>query len=244
MSVQITDILNPTQKAQIQSIVNASKEKEPVTVSFPVEDADFYVFYESKGSILSAAAFTEESPECYECCAFTAPDHRGRGLFTTLLDEASSRMSEDSELIFYTDGKSKDTLAVLRALEAELVLEEHMMEISLYDFSLTNPAAVPSEITMDETVLDSTKTYRYTAPCGTLYISVFPSSYYLYGFEIKEELRRKGYGKQFLLYVLNDLAARNPLPLRLQVSGKNIPALSLYKKTGFRLTETLSGYLY
>ena len=30
----------------------------------------------------------------------------------------------------------------------------------------------------------------------------------------------------------------------LQVSGENEPALALYKKTGFRITETLSFYLY
>ncbi|WP_243134402.1 GNAT family N-acetyltransferase [Enterocloster asparagiformis] len=32
--------------------------------------------------------------------------------------------------------------------------------------------------------------------------------------------------------------------LTLQVSGDNLPALRLYKKTGFHITETLSYYLY
>ena len=32
--------------------------------------------------------------------------------------------------------------------------------------------------------------------------------------------------------------------LTLQVSGKNLPALGLYEKTGFRIAETLSYYLY
>ena len=32
--------------------------------------------------------------------------------------------------------------------------------------------------------------------------------------------------------------------LNLQVSGQNLPAFNLYKKTGFRITETLSRYLY
>ena len=32
--------------------------------------------------------------------------------------------------------------------------------------------------------------------------------------------------------------------MTLQVSSQNVPALELYKKTGFRITETLSYYLY
>ena len=33
-------------------------------------------------------------------------------------------------------------------------------------------------------------------------------------------------------------------PVLLQVAGNNTPALALYKKTGFRITETLCCYLY
>ena len=32
--------------------------------------------------------------------------------------------------------------------------------------------------------------------------------------------------------------------ITLQVSGDNTPAVNLYKKTGFHITETLSYYLY
>ncbi|MFR4783702.1 MAG: GNAT family N-acetyltransferase [Pilosibacter sp.] len=105
--------------------------------------------------------------------------------------------------------------------------------------------------------------------------SVFPSHYYLYGFEVEESCRGKGYGTKFLSTVLAQLlngnaaaiehsplspetsyhisdvrsagaAADNtaPRPVLLQVSGGNAPALTLYKKTGFRITETLCCYLY
>ena len=97
---------------------------------------------------------------------------------------------------------------------------------------------------MQFTDADGTLTRNYETEYGIVHSSVFSSYYYLYGFEIREDLRGQGYGKRFLNQVLLDLAKHAPLPLRLQVSGENLPALSLYKKTGFQITETLSGYLY
>ena len=55
--------------------------------------------------------------------------------------------------------------------------------------------------------------------------------------------RGKGYGKEFLLgmlRLLSDMGTR----VVIQVSGQNYIARNLYKKTGFRTTESLSYYLY
>ena len=53
----------------------------------------------------------------------------------------------------------------------------------------------------------------------------------------------RGYGKAFFFQVLKSLQ-ENTSTVTLQVSGNNTVALNLYKKTGFRITETLSYYLY
>ena len=251
MSVSVTSNLNPSQKAQIQSIIEASKEKEPVTASFPYDDADFYALFEVDGVIRSAAAFLAEDEETYECSAFTDPAYRCQGMFSELLDAAIEELPEDTAFVFYTNGASGDCMAAIEALEAEKILEEHMMELSLEAFLLGSERLLSMlsdsqilPISMEEREPDGTKTYHYKHPHGTVNISVFSSYYYLYGLEIEEAFRGQGYGNAFLLAVLGDLAHRNPLPLRLQVSGENIPALSLYKKTGFQITETLFGYLY
>lgn len=260
MSVILTANLNPSQKSQIHSIVTASKESEPISASFPYEEADFYTLYESDGTICAAAAWIKEDEESFECCAFTDPKCRRNGMFSELLDAAIEELPEDAAILFYTDGKCGDTNGVLEALEAELVQEEHMMEIDLnkLELSITScggeqsctcnsgelSAASSASLTMTELDLDGTRTLQYENPYGIVYISVFSSYYYLYGFEIKETFRSQGHGKRFLLQVLADLAKRNPLPLRLQVSEENVPALTLYKKTGFRITETLFCYLY
>lgn len=241
MAIHMTSILNTAQKEQIQSLVDACRKKEPVTLSFPFDDADLYVLYEEDGQICSACAFMKEDEETYECSAFTAPIFRRRGMFSELLDAAMDELPEDCQFLFYTDHKSADTIAVLDAYEAEPLFHEHMMELSEIPVLSETPSM---SLTMEETLNEQTLTYHYTSPCGTVFFSVFSDYYYLYGFEIQEDLRGQGYGNQMLLHVLCDLTAKKSMPVRLQVSGDNLPAMALYKKTGFRITETLSCYLY
>lgn len=242
MAVILTSSLNSSQKIQIQSIVDASAAFEPVTISFPLEEADFYALFEPDGIIRSAATFTKEDAETYECCACTAPGFRCQGMFSALLDAAIEILPEDCQFLFYTDHKSPDTLAALSAFAAEPVMQEYMMELDPELSAGVLPDG--TELCMNESVQDGTRTYHYETPFGSVRISVFSSYYYLYGFEILEEHRGKGHGNCFLEQVLHDLAERKLMPVRLQVSGDNVPALNLYKKTGFRITETLSCYLY
>ena len=234
MPATLTTALNPLQKADIQSMNSA----------FPIDDADLFAVFEVDGVIRSAAAFLREGEDVYECYAFTAPDYRNQGLFTELLGLAIDELPEDTEFLFYTNGTAPDTMAAIDALEAELVLEEHMMELDLKPWTTDYKANSEIPFTMTLTTVDEAQTRRYENPYGSVNISVFSTYYYLYGFEIHEEYRGQGHGKCLLTQVLHDLAVYNPLPLRLQVSGDNLPAVSLYKKTGFQITETLFGYLY
>ncbi len=234
MSATITTSLQPLQKAQIQSMNSA----------FPVDDAELFVIYEFDGSIRSAAAFLCEGDETYECYAFTDQNYRRQGLFTELLDLAIETLPEDAEFLFYTNGTDSDTMAVLDTLEAECILQEHMMEIHLSAWDTVQTTYNGTPITMTYTTVDDTLTRHYENSYGSVNISVFSSYYYLYGLEIHEKYRGQGHGNHLLLQVIHDLAVFDPLPLRLQVSGENIPAVSLYKKTGFQITETLYGYLY
>lgn len=66
----------------------------------------------------------------------------------------------------------------------------------------------------------------------------------LHRLEIAESLRRHGYGSDFMSLLLPQLSSMGIRKVILQVSGHNTAAAALYKKTGFRLTETLSYYCY
>lgn len=66
----------------------------------------------------------------------------------------------------------------------------------------------------------------------------------LHHVEIREDLRGKGFGTILIRKLLKQLAEFGIKRVILQVSGDNTPALSLYKKTGFAITQSLSYYLY
>ena len=76
---------------------------------------------------------------------------------------------------------------------------------------------------------------------GTCRILPYGSGrFYLYHLEITESFRSRGFGRALLFGVLNSLPSRSRVIL--QVSSENTAALSLYKKTGFGITKTLSYY--
>lgn len=81
-------------------------------------------------------------------------------------------------------------------------------------------------------------------PAVTCRLTMSQGTAYLFSLETLPALRRRGMARRFLLQLFSLLADAGCCVLRLQVSGSNTPALELYKKTGFRITETLSYYLY
>ena len=66
----------------------------------------------------------------------------------------------------------------------------------------------------------------------------------LHHVEILPRFRGRGYGTSLLTRLLSSLRQAGICRVILQVSGDNKAALALYEKQGFRITETLSYYLY
>lgn len=242
MDIVTASALNPSQKEEIQFLLAACRQKEPLTLSFPLEGADLYVLISQYGHVCSAAAFLKEEEAVWECSAFTHPAFRNQGFFSAALKEGLSVLPQETDLLFYSDGQSSDALKVLSSLEAEFLGSEYMMELSL------NKTLFPScpfeDIQMTECCADREKLLTFSGSYGSVKILVFESHYYLYDFEIQEPFRGRGHGKSLLLAVLGILAARKELPVSLQVSEDNRAAAALYEKTGFRITETLSCFLY
>ena len=276
--------LDSSQIRQLQTMVNKCTGSDGTRLSFPFDEADLFLYFEHGGSIVSAIAFVPVDDLLFECSAFTDPEFRGQGLFSALLDQGIQELPEDSELLFYVDQKDRNTAAVLEAIGAEQDSEEHMMELLPEDFSTAvrrtdhaESAAAPSgfltDVQLETLDIDGTLTLCFRSGHAIVNFSVFPSHYYLYGFEVERSQRGKGYGTSFLQTILVGLfsdtenlltdlytgrtvsdapvpasscagSSDHKRPVLLQVSGDNLPALSLYKKTGFRITETLCCYLY
>lgn len=96
--------------------------------------------------------------------------------------------------------------------------------------------------TVPETIWTLTK---HGEPIGQCIITpVSDACVCLHHLEITEPQRGKGYGSDFLSMLLPRLAYSGICKILLQVSGDNPAALALYRKTGFRITETLSFFCY
>ena len=83
---------------------------------------------------------------------------------------------------------------------------------------------------------------------GSCFLDTQEHGAYFYGFEISEPLRNQGLGTACLSLFLETYFAhpnaKRFKKLFLQVSGLNQPAIALYKKAGFQITESLSYYVY
>lgn len=241
-----TTVLTEKQKKDIKTLVKSCCLLEPLTLSAPLEDGlHYYLAYEDERLLSMVFLFFPEETVC-ECGAFTVPDARRNGCFTALLYQALSFVDSREEALdlpidfcFLTDGQSKDASAVLQALGADFWYSEYGMERNLHP----SDCAYRSRLSIEDAGQN-----LYTASLDGRIIGVsmvIPSgdSVYFYGFEIKEPFRGCGHGTDFLLGMLAYLGTTYRR-ITLQVSGQNTAALSLYKKTGFCITQTLSYYLY
>lgn len=243
MGIICTHTLHPSQKTGIQSLLTACWEKDSPDFSFPFEEAGLFVFFIDRDTILSAAAFTELDENTWECAAFTHPSYRKQGLFSALLEEGISVLPPETDLLFYVNAKNPAALSVMEALGAELDSVEYMMEFT-FPTTWESPSLPTTDLAVSETTQDEEPVLFYQGAHGGVRIALWENHYYLYDFEIAADFRGLGHGKKLLRLVMDDLHRRDPKPIRLQVSKENRPALALYKKTGFRIIETLSCYLY
>lgn len=94
---------------------------------------------------------------------------------------------------------------------------------------------------------------KATTPCGPSQDILLGScqtsaleggSVCLHHVEVPDGLRRKGYGTLLLKLLSDSLQQNGVRRILLHVSGDNPAAIALYRKQGFRITETLSFYLY
>lgn len=121
------------------------------------------------------------------------------------------------------------------------------------DSSSTDGNSITSAYRNDDTPMDGNGTStpdtnpctdNIPGACVTCRLSLNGTSAYLYSLETVPALRRRGLAGRFLVQLIRHLERKGIQRICLQVSGSNEPALGLYRKTGFRITETLSYYLY
>ena len=192
---------------------------------------------------------TDDFDETAECLAFTHPSFRKKGYFSAVFDEAGAEFEEIS-LLIPVDGQDPAVLPVLEAIGAEYDSCEYRMELAL---SCPNePTALSGRRLVCRSVNgpDSSVSYSFSPaadesrPIAVCRTASFGANVCLYSFLVEEDYRGRGLGEEALLSVIEILRRQGNSVVFLHVSGDNNAAVNLYKKTGFRITETLSYYLY
>lgn len=236
------------QKKDMEQLLAACKAKEPLSLAAPVEDdLEYNIFLLYDDNFLAAMAFLFFPGDGHcECCGFVEPSRRRKGLFTRLLDRCLDSVETFEkeqkcrlDFCFLVDENTPSAVAVMEAIGAEYWYSEHKMERTLTEKDRTL-AATSLTIKKEEDNL-------YCALLGDQVIgtcAILPSEkeIYLYAFQICESFRGQGYGAEFLRGMLSILAGMGQ-KVSLQVAGTNYIARNLYKKTGFRTSESLSYYL-
>ncbi len=265
MNLIHTTLLSAPQKESIRALTEACRRAEPITLSAPSEDGlDYYLIYENTPEEGGLTAFSflffvpqeDAGPASVYTCEYTAfvhPAHRRQGYFTEMLNAAltaADRFEKEHrcqvDFCFLTDGKSPDASAVLESIGAEYWFSEYKMVRPLREKDMDYTANVQIEEADAAAGL-------YTASLdgeiiGTCALLPSGRETYLYAFQIKEAYQSRGHGRDFLKGMLS-LIAKNSAggsenTISVQVSGLNYIARNLYKKTGFRDTESLSYYIY
>ncbi|MFT4105399.1 MAG: GNAT family N-acetyltransferase [Lacrimispora sp.] len=255
MNIIRTEALCESQKNDLLTLQNICQGHDSISLTFPMEEGwVYYLLYDEDRLLSALSAFFNENSE-WECCAFTLPQHRRQGCFTMLFEELLKETGEN-DLIFSVQESCRDTVSTLEAIGATFWYQEHMMSLSASDFSgsaLVKGCDAPESISIvkKQSFPDEPVHYVFLAgekAVGSCYLDSRENSSYFYGFEIPENLRNQGYGRACLSLFLNtyfpQAEAENEEALFLQVSGKNAPAIALYKKAGFQITESLSYYIY
>lgn len=265
MSIKIETLLSSGRKAQIESLVSLCLKASPAPLSVPA-DGDVYFFMEKPSTsghgsaeLWGLLALYETEEHLWECSAFTRPDKQQTGIFSALLDAAENTYPDDQFSFPVPD--SKECLPALKTLEAigaELWYQEHLMTLesdspawntllAMPDNHLLSLSKEPYDLAEegDSQLIQAFSEGLPIASCAlTITCQNGRTSCCIHHVFVPESLRNKGYGTLFLKSLLPQLKQQGISRFLLQVSGSNLPAIALYKKTGFRITETLSYYLY
>ena len=109
---------------------------------------------------------------------------------------------------------------------------EGAFERSRKEFESLLPDGIHSKNQYVWSILDEEKN-----KIGVLWVQVKDRKAFIYDFIIDEAFRGKGYGKQALAAMDEQLKSMNTESVALHVFGDNIAAQELYKKMGFQITN-------
>ncbi len=185
----------------------------------------------------------------------------GRALLVALQEQCRAQAA--GRLLVLADRGSRAARPLLSGAGATLAHAEHVMQLDASAVAAVAPRAVtarqatPAELPLVaaliaadwgageefalETIRGNTGATYYLVlhgetPIGTLNVQIVNGRAYIYGFSIAAEHRRRGFGRQALMTVIDHERAHGALFL--EVDEMNAHAYVLYCSVGFRTIRT------
>ncbi len=253
-SILRTDSLSDSSLRDILDLIHLCECHDNQPFDYPLHEEGqlHWLLYARPESCLKAVlTLIPIDGETVECCAFTRPAMRRNGCFSRLLEQAEEEAGD--RYLLFAVRPVPDTLAVLDALSAERISVEHRMERTLSDDDRHLPerlrrldatSALLTDVMGTDERCELITNPPADAPLASCLLTpAGDSCVCLHHVEVTESVRGQGYGSALLFFLFQELACRNIRSIVLHVSGDNSAAIALYRKTGFRITETLSCYL-
>lgn len=259
------DQLKETELNSLAALWEAGNALEAHPYSLP-EDADIFLLYYEGSELVAALCIyhmgdTKDGKPIDEICAMTHPARRRRGCFTKLFSMAKALLRPVLRFGIYPSpspagkagggresGGAGDAETFLEHLGAEFTHKEQFMTLPLPD-PCFKAETEPLELTIREEAEGSdsdsapSATLTVTCPFGECYLTLFGSRAYLFGVLIYRRFRGQGYGYRMLHALLSRLPERGIREVFLEVSSENLPAVRLYEKLGFAVSESLAYYI-
>ncbi|MCD8221009.1 MAG: GNAT family N-acetyltransferase [Clostridiales bacterium] len=249
--IEKTTNLNAGQHRLLLALTASCNRKEMQTISYPLEEEDVlhYLLW-SRGpqpgsrKLAGALAILPLDDDVAECVAMIHPFYRRKGFFTRLLKHARRDFAHFDFLFPVPEGAG-DVIASLQAAGAEYDHTDLMMEyltiqcpaVQVLSEPLISESPVP-EPSIPEVFLWPAKNPDSIGSCRVIPLS--PDCVCLCQVEISPASRGLGHGTAMIRSLLNHLRQCGICRVILHVEKENTPAVALYKKTGFRVIETLS----
>ena len=250
--------LTPNLEFKLSQLFQICRQEGSYCPSYPKDGDIFFALKksESDSSLAAALILFHLEEDLWEVAALTHPDFRRQGCFRCLLDAAEA-FSPNADFVFAVPPKTEPAASVLDSIGAQFWYTEHLMALDSSNMPIF-PCKIPDSLSCCIQWPDGCSTaagmdisacfysgQTLTASCRLNFSACTEGPVCcIYQVLVPETLRHQGWGFRFFAALLPLLAQKGVLRFVLQVSGDNLPALALYKKTGFRITETLWYYLY
>ena len=240
----------------------------PTPALADILNADNWWFaMQEKDLLLGCMAVYQTGDDSFECVPFVHPDFRRKGIFSTILAAAckEDRIPGEGSVYFSCSAENESWKNILGHIGAEHAWDEYMLERKLIISEKTETdiycriveTAPENKTEANDTITSGNIVWHaigcrlnqniplcFTSPEVICFLAPQGESVYLYSLQVLPELRNRHLGTAFLSALLPRLAKKGFKSIKLQVSSENLPAMALYKKTGFYITQTLSFYEY